>query len=164
MDEIVKGSPTYLARTIMEIPQLKKRVTVLFLEEINEKCKKLCAVTKEKPSLLRISREQQKNLAEFKWISLLREMKDRVPDVLDILMAIATPRIKRDNSQVAPLCTAFGILMHTRNRELSLVQKLNTVVIGTGNATKKVCVVKVYFWGLKTNRKSFHLLCTIYNT
>lgn len=141
IEEIVKGSPTFLARTVMEIPQLKKCVMVLFVEDINEKCKKLCSKTKEKPSVLRVTREQQKNLAEFKWISLLREMKERVPEVLHILMAIASPRVKNDNSQVAPLCTAFGILMHLRSRELSLVQKLNTVVIGTGNATKKVWFV-----------------------
>jgi hypothetical protein len=141
IEEIVKGSPTFLARTVMEIPQLKKCVMVLLLEDINEKCKKLCAKTKEKPSVLRVTREQQRNLADFQWINLLREMKERVPEVLDILMAIAIPRVKTDNSQVAPLCTAFGILMHLRSRELSLVQKINTVVIGAGNATKKVLLV-----------------------
>ena len=123
----------------MEIPELKKCVIVLFLNDISEKCKKLCVITKS-PSVLRVSREQQRNLAEFKWITVLREMKERVPEVLNILMAIAVPRIKNDSSQVAPLCTAFGILMHTRNRELSLVQKLNTVVIGAGHATKKVWI------------------------
>ena len=138
IDEIVKGSPTYLARAIMEIPQLRKGVISSFLEDIGNKCIKLCAKTTEKPSILRVSREQQKNLADFTWISVLREMKERVPDVLKILVAIAAPRIKNDCSQVAPLCTAFGILMHARNRELSLLQKLNTVVIATGNATKKV--------------------------
>ena len=126
----------------MEIPQLKKCVTVLFLEDVNEKCKKLCAITKykEKPSVLRISREQQRNLADFKWIDVLREMKERAPEILNILMTIAAPSIKNDNSQVAPICNAFGILMHTRNRELSLVQKLNSVVLGAGNATKKVWI------------------------
>ena len=139
----------------MDIPQLRKCLTILFLENINEKCKKLCAKSKGRPSLLRVSREKQKNLADFKWISLLNEMKDRVPDVLNILMAIATPQIKKDNSQVAPLCTAFGILMHTRNRELSLVQKLNTVVIGSGNATKKVRILMYICLGcLKHSSKS----------
>ena len=137
IDEIIKGSPTYLAKTVMEIPQLKKCLTVLFLEDVNEKCKKLCI---EKPSVLRISREQQRNLADFKWITVLREMKERAPEVLNMSMAIAAPCIKTDNSQVAPICTAFGILMHTRNRELSLIQKLNSVVIGAGNATKKVWI------------------------
>ena len=60
------------------------------------------ATTTEKPSILRVSREQQKNLADFKWISVLREMKERVPDVLKILVAIAAPRIGNDCSQVAP--------------------------------------------------------------
>ena len=95
---------------------------VLLLENINEKCKKLCAKTKkEKPSVLRVTREQQKNLADFKWVNLLREMNERVPEVLKVLMAIAIPHLKSDHSQVAPLCIAFGILMHLRSRELSLV-------------------------------------------
>ena len=116
IDEIIKGSPTYLAKSIMVIPQLKKCLTVLFLEDVNEKCKKLCAITryKEKLSVLRISREQQRNLAHFKWIDVLREMKERAPEILNILMTIAAPSIKNDNSQVAPIiCNTFGILMHT---------------------------------------------------
>ena len=73
------------------------------------------------------SRADQKNLAEFKWIqSILREMKKRALDALDFF-----------TSQVPPLCTAFGLLMNKRARELSLVQKVNTV-LGAGNATKKV--------------------------
>ena len=85
-----------------------------------------------------MSTADQKNLAEFRWISILREMKERTPDVLDFLTTVAIPRVKEDTSHVPPLCTAFGLLMNMRSRELSLVQKVNTVVLGAGNATKKV--------------------------
>ena len=36
------------------------------------------------------------------------------------------------------ICMAYTLLMNTRNRELSMVQKMNTVVIGAGHATEKV--------------------------
>ena len=95
----------------MDIPQVKKCVYMLVLEHVNEQCQKLCSKTKEKSSVLRMSRADQKNLAEFKWIqSILREMKKRALDALDFF-----------TSQVPPLCTAFGLLMNMRSRELSLV-------------------------------------------
>jgi len=67
-------------------------------------------------------------------------MEERAPDVLDFLVAMAIPKLKgNDGRQVVPLCTAYGIkLMNVRCRELSLVQKLNAVVLAVGNATKRV--------------------------
>ena len=66
-------------------------------------------------------------------------MKERALDVLDFLTTVAIPRVKEDTSaQVPPLCTAFGLLINMRSRELSLVQQVNTVVLGAGNAKKKV--------------------------
>ena len=96
----------------MDIPQVKKCVYMLVLEHVNEKCQKLCSKTKEKSSVLRVSRADQKNLTEFKWIFILREIKERAPDVLDFLTTVAIPRVKEDTSQVPPLCTAFGLLMN----------------------------------------------------
>ena len=120
----------------MDIPQVKKCVYMLVLEHVNEQCQKRCSKTKEKSSVLQVSRAVQKNLAEFKWISILREMKERTSDVLDFLTTVAIPRVKEDTSQVPALCTAFGLSMNMRSRELALVQKVSTVVLGAGNATK----------------------------
>ncbi|KAK2568941.1 hypothetical protein P5673_007016 [Acropora cervicornis] len=36
-----------------------------------------------------------------------------------------------------PLCNAYGILMNVRCRELSLVQKINAVLLGVGGARKR---------------------------
>ena len=72
----------------MDIPQVKKCVYMLVLEHVNEKCQKLCSKTKEKSSVLRVSGADQKNLAEFRWISILREMKERAPDILDFLTIV----------------------------------------------------------------------------
>lgn len=137
MTEIIKGSPTYLAKVAMDIPQVKRCVFTLVMNQINEQCRKLCAKTTEKPSVLRVSRKAQKNLSTFKWIDILREMRERAPDVLDFLVTIGVSHVKEDGSQVAPLCVAFGILMNVRSRELSMVQKIATVILGSGNATKR---------------------------
>ncbi len=66
-------------------------------------------------------------------------MKQRAPDVLDFLVAIAVPQIKQSAEQhVPPLCTAYGILMNCRWKELSLIQKINGILLGFGNATERV--------------------------
>lgn len=72
-------------------------------------------------------------------------MKERAPDVLDVLVTIAIAHLKDDGSQIAPLCVAFGMLMNIRCRELSLVQKLITITLGSGGATKKVNVFIVLY-------------------
>ena len=65
-------------------------------------------------------------------------MKERAPDILNIFTTIAAPKLRIDGRQVPPICMAYALLMNTRNRELSMVQKMNTVVIGAGHATEKV--------------------------
>lgn len=68
------------------------------------------------------------------------EMSQHAPDVLDFLVTIAVPQMKRDSEQqIPPLCTAYGILMNSRWRELSLIQKVNSI-LGFGNATERVII------------------------
>lgn len=94
---------------------------------------------KKNPSILRTPRIHHKDLAkQFNWTSILEEIKERAPEVLDILTAIAAPSVKDDGQQVPPICTAYALLLNTRNRELSLVQKLNSLILGAGHATQKV--------------------------
>ena len=124
-----------LAEAVMKIPSLRNAVKGLYLKLVDEQCSRLCL----KPSVLRVPSAQHKNLVEFKWEAILKEMEERAPDVLDFLVAMAIPKLKsNDGRQVIPLCTAYGILMNVRCRELSLVQKLNAVVLAVGNATKRV--------------------------
>ena len=74
------------------------------------------------PSVLRVpSSERHKNLVEFRWNNILTEMRKRAPHVLDFMATAAIPKLKgNDGRQVMPFCTAYGILMNVRCRELSL--------------------------------------------
>ena len=92
--------------------------------------------TRGQPSVLRASKEVVLN--SFSWMKILNEMKERAPDVLEFLVTIAAPTLKEDGRQVPPICEAYAMLMNIRCRELSLVQKINTIVLGRGGATKKV--------------------------
>ena len=123
----------------MNIPSLRNAVKNIFLKEVDLQCGKLCARRSAQPSVLREPSRNPKSLVEFQWETILSEMKERAPDVLDFMVAMAVPKLKgNDGRQVMPLCTAYGILMNVRCRELSLVQKLNAVLLGVGNATRRV--------------------------
>ena len=88
-----------------------------------------------------------KDLENFSWARVITEMKERVPDVLDVLATIAVPNVKvSSEQQIAPLCTAYGILMFTRWKELSLIQKINTILLSVGHATERVhCIIILCF-------------------
>lgn len=76
------------------------------------------------------------------------EMSQHAPDVLDFLVTITVPQMKRDSEQqIPPLCTAYGILMNSRWRELSLIQKVNGILLGFGNATERV-IISILLKGL----------------
>ena len=71
-------------------------------------------------------------------------MKERVPDVLDVLAVVAIPNVTAHEDsakQIAPLCTAYGILMFTWWKELSLIQKMNSILVSTGRTTERVFYV-----------------------
>ncbi|XP_015752924.1 PREDICTED: uncharacterized protein LOC107332688 [Acropora digitifera] len=83
-------------------------------------------------------------------------MRERSPDVLDFMATAAIPKLKGyDGRQVMPFCTAYGILMNVRCRELSLVQKINAVLLGVGGATKRT-FERLNKSGITQSRESFH--------
>lgn len=133
------ADPHQIAEAVMKIPLLRNAVKNVFLKDVDLQCEKLCVRTTGQPSVLREPCKNPKSLVEFKWETILTEMKERAPDVLDFLVAMAVPKLKgNDGRQIMPLCTAYGILMNVRCRELSLVQKVNAVLLGVGNATRRV--------------------------
>ncbi|XP_028410627.1 uncharacterized protein LOC114533317 [Dendronephthya gigantea] len=133
---VMKTTPKEIASAIMGIPVIERCVKAIILEKIDKDCKSLCS--KKFASILRTPRSEHSQLAKiFCWSGILNEMKERAPDILNVLTTIAAPNLMLDGRQVPPICMAYALLMNTRNRELSMVQKMNTVVIGAGHATEK---------------------------
>ncbi|XP_028394494.1 uncharacterized protein LOC114518688 [Dendronephthya gigantea] len=77
-------------------------------------------------------------MAVFDWKKLVSEMSSRCPFLLDLLLVVMK-KTKEDLHDILPrLGLCYSILMQTRNRELSLVQRLNTVLMTNGNAKKEL--------------------------
>ena len=62
-----------------------------------------------------------------------------------------------DGRQIISWATAYGILMNIRCCEISLVQKMNAVLLGVGSATaKRVCGSRSIICGLQLKYKFIH--------
>ena len=127
-------------------PILKSVVKHTMMKEIDEQCSNLSVrkISKsgKQPSVLHVTRkETKKKLEEF----TRTKVKERAPDVLDFLCAIGVPKLKDGDKQIPPLCTAYGILLNNRWKELSLIQKVITTLFGVGHCTAKVCIYTVFF-------------------
>ena len=81
--------PTEYAKAVILLPSVKSSMKYHFLEEIDQQCRDLC-LRKHVPSVLHVcGKETKSSLESFTWSSVLQEMKERAPDVLDFIVTIS---------------------------------------------------------------------------
>lgn len=111
--------------------------TEIVLTHVDRECSMLC--WRQQPSELR--NNDFPNMNTFSWEKLTNEMANRCPVLLDVLLT-AMGYSKENIDKIAPrLSMCYAILMQTRNHELTLVQRLNTILMTNGNAKKQVCYI-----------------------
>ena len=120
-------------------------VLTILGREIQKELKRMCAITK--PSMLRAS--TPKAFASFDWNKLESELESRAPTLLSVLRSATvvnvppskarkkTYRVKQ--SQVIGICAA--ILLRYRNQSMNLVQRILSVLLYNGCASKQVNMV-----------------------
>ena len=117
----------------MSIKELKQCCEEIVLKELDEQCKHLCS--RKNPSVLR--NNDFENMVNFDWLIILDELQNRCPFLLEVLNTVTTK--KKPQSELAPrIGMVYAILMLQRNHELSLVQRINTLIMTEGNAKKQV--------------------------
>jgi len=128
------GELSVITSAIVSVDSLKQNVKDNLLHELDEQCKHICL--RSEPSQLRMNKFC--DMARFERQKLSSEMSSRCPFLLNVLLIVMN-RTKEELTQIIPrLGLCYAILMQTRNRELSLVQRLNTVLLTHGNAKKEV--------------------------
>ena len=126
------GVPSVVVDVIYSVPSLKTIFKANILQELNEKCTELCK--KNTPSILR--KNQYPDMVGFDWNSILNEISQRCPLLLDVLAT--TIGSKLTPKTIPSICLCYGILMQKRNHDLSLIQRINTILLAEGNAKKQV--------------------------
>lgn len=142
MASLKEGKAKAIAETVMGIKAVKEAVKEQLLKDIDQQCQSLCLEKKGTPSVLNVSLNNQDcfvdALKNFSWEKILVEMRDRAPDVLDVLATVckhASP------SKVPPVCVGYAVLMYQRNCKLGMLQKLLTILLGSGGCSRRVCIV-----------------------
>ena len=107
----------------------------VIVPRIEKECTMYC--WRHQPSELR--KNDFSNMSTFTWDKVTNEMARRCPILLDILLtAMGYSKINMD--KIAPrLSLCHAIIMQSRNHELTLVQRLKTILMTNGNAKKQVC-------------------------
>ena len=132
--------PSVIVATMYNMPSLKLQFKARLLQDLDECCTELCK--RKNPSVLR--KNQYPNMVDFNWDALFEELRSRCPILLDVLATVASSKKKHD--VIPPLGLCYGILLQQRNHELSLIQRINTILLSEGNAKKQVCpMVKLLY-------------------
>ncbi|KAL9954297.1 hypothetical protein ACROYT_G041816 [Oculina patagonica] len=131
-----EGKAKTIAETVMGIEAVKKAVKEQFLRDIDSQCQKLCLTKKATPSVLNVTQDScVEALNHFSWEKVMVEMRDRSPDVLDVLATISK---QPSESQVPPVCFGYAVLMYQRNSKLGMLQKLLSILLGSGGCSRRV--------------------------
>ena len=131
------GIPNDIAKEILSVDSIKAAIKLQLLKEINDQCQSLCVRTRGKPSVLKDTSVEA--LESVEWCNVMKELRNRAPDILDFIATVAAPRLKQNvDAQVPPVCMVYAMMMNQRWQELSLVQKIATIILGVGHSSKKV--------------------------
>ena len=76
-------------------------------------------------------------LLNFTFEEILAEMRSLCPTVFTILSTMIQLDLSQDKN-TAPLALIYGVIMFKRFQKLSRLQRLNTVLLYSGNASKEV--------------------------
>ena len=105
----------------------------------------LCKIDRE---LIQVARRDTKSvlrdrgypgLSSFTFEEIVAEMRILCPSVFTILSTMIQLDLNQDKN-TAPLALIYGVIMFKRFHELSRVQRLNTVLLYSGNASKEVSI------------------------
>ena len=109
-----------IAKEILNVDNIKGAIKLQLLKEIDGQCQSLRVRTRGEPSILKNTSVE--SLKRVDWCNVMKEMKDRAPDILDFIATVAAPRLKKNvDGQVPPVCMIYAMMMNQRWQELSLV-------------------------------------------
>lgn len=91
---------------------------------------------RDEPSVLR--KRNFEGLSEDGWmLEVQNEIELRCPTMYKVLTTLL--ELSHNHERKLPtLCLIYGLIMFKRNHELSRIQRINTVLLAEGQASKKV--------------------------
>ena len=120
--------------------ELRELLFLLFLDEVNSECSRLCQ-HKPEPSLFR--KIPTSKFGEFTWKVLADELRVKAPTLLRVLSTVASRNDHRNKKKVGDahhpgICMAAAVVLKERNREMNGLQSLVSLTMFATHANKQV--------------------------
>lgn len=127
-----------LAKKIFCVQNIKQNIWKLFLSQIEDDCKYL---TQRRLSCL--SDTGYLALVSFDWITVIQEMLDLNPLILDVLLSATTSSKKQRSVEhfknIVPECgLVYGIIMKRRFKDMSRIQRFISLALANERVHQKV--------------------------
>lgn len=140
---IVKGlvrkqAPTF-ARTTWSSEKYRTQILRYHSLKLKEEAKTLCSSTGD-TCLLRSKLTD--SILTIDWEALHRELCDKAPLLMSVLESV-TPT-KRQPCKKAALCMCASVLLFAHTKNMSLIQRVISILLYAGHASKQVCYFKLY--------------------
>lgn len=133
-----------IAGAAMNCPGLKKAIEDYICLEVNDKCKKLCS--KKDASLLRSATKD--SIFNFSWETVVKELADKAPFFHCLLLASVNPKSlsqSRNTERCPGVCAAATILLKNRDKGMTLVPYVISMILKVGRTSKKVSAAPSVF-------------------
>ena len=144
-------SPSNVVEIIREhCPEVLSSLRLLISEEMNTACQKLCR--RSDGSVL--YGHGYPSLKDFSFDSVWNEIESNIPFLVNIMNAVCGKSFVTPDLRVK-YGFIYSILMSERWHELSLLKRVNTVLIIEGGCTKKVRISLINSCKLKSVLTSF---------
>ena len=142
---VANTQPAVIADVIKQrSPSVIAALKLTIKDEIAAACQTLCR--RSDGSVLYSNRNSFETLKEFDFDRVWTEMKSIVPFFIEIMNAVSGKNLGMENTELdvrVKFCFLYSVLMNERWHELSLLKRVNTILIIEGGCTKKVCTVFV---------------------
>ena len=128
---LARGSHAALARQCLDNALIRQNILSGLCRIIRREISKLCS----NASCSILLDKSSNTLKSFKWESLLGELEKNSPTLLAILNASTS---SRSNPQKSTVGLIAAILMKNRRKDASLLQRLLSIILYSGHASKRV--------------------------
>ena len=135
---LARGSMKIVASSAFNCKGLRPHIEDLVASEISKECKNICSL-KNAPSLRCLTKPA---IDEFSWTGVGKEFKERTA-FYRLLQAGAG--VGKKYEFYPTVANAESIILNTRNKAMSLVQHINSLLLKIGKASKKVLVIFVHY-------------------
>lgn len=147
---LVGGHAPSIAAAVMEVESVQKAIIGIYSERISRECGILCQKLADSPSCFRTIPVNQ--LDGFSWEAMLGELKDKAPILLDVLTTIVSFSDHRNKVKVGckhnpGICTAVAVLLKERNRQMSGLQSILSMLMYVCHCEKQVIRIHRSYYG-----------------